>query len=176
MYISVTRRHAIHCRAWSCMFLVWLREANFDCCCIIARSFLPCSIYYSWVFHYTARTQVRLALDKKQECKVASPFPYGLYHCWDYCRLELSIDGLGKHVSGCWLLVLFHLLLDGANFILEFAQWSICSSLLVMLGVGINFMEGLPPNSENEWWILKHKFAIRTLKTRLAKWGSSSSG
>jgi hypothetical protein len=66
--------------------------------------------------------------------------------------------------------------LDGANFILEFAQWSICSSLLVMLGVGINFMEGLPPNSENEWWILKHKFAIRTLKTRLAKWGSSSSG
>ena len=166
----------VHCRALSCMFLVWLKEANFDCGCITVRSFLPCSIYYAWLFLNPNWLQAWLALDKKQECKATSLFPNGLYYCWDDCRFDLSTDGSWKYVSGCWLLVIFHLLLDGADFILEFAQWSICSSLLVMLGVGINFMEGLPPNSENEWWIIKHKFAIRTLKTRLAKWGLSSSG
>ena len=150
MYISITRWHTVHCRAWRCMFLFWLKEANFDCCCFITRSFLPCSIYYSWVFHYTARTQVWLALDKKQEFKAATSFPYWLYHCWDYCRLDLSIDGLGKHVSGCWLFVLFHVLLVVSDFVLGFAQWSICSSLLFMLRVDTNFMESLPSNSENK--------------------------
>ena len=167
---------ASHCRAWSFMFLFWLSETNFDCGCFVAHAFLPCSVHYSWLFLDPSRLQAWLALDKKQECKATSLFPYGLYYCWDDCRFDLSTDGSWKYVSGCWLLVIFHLLLDGADFILEFAQWSICSSLLVMLGVGINFMEGLPPNAENEWWIIKHKFAIRTLKTRLAKWGSSSSG
>ena len=167
---------AVHCRAWNCPSLTRLKEANFDCGCIIVRSFLPCSIYYSWFFLNPSWLQAWLALDKKQEFEASSPFPYRLYYCWDECRFDLSTDGPWKYVSGCWLLVIFHLFLDGADFILEFAQWSICSSLLIMLGVGINFMEGLPPNSENEWWIIKHKFAIRTLKTRLAKWGSSSSG
>ena len=167
---------ASHCRAWSFMFLFWLSETNFDCGCFVARAFLPCSVHYSWLFLDPSRLQAWLVLDKKQESKATSLFPYGLYYCWDDCRFDLSTDGSWKYVSGCWLLVIFHLLLDGADFILEFAQWSICSSLLVMLGVGINFMEGLPPNAENERWIIKHKFTIRTFKTRLAKWGLSSSG
>ncbi len=166
----------VHCRALSCMFLVWLKEANFDCRCVVARSFLPCSIHYYWLFLNPSRLQAWLALDEKKEFKADSPFPYGLYYCWDDFRPDLSTDGFRKHVSGCWLHFLFHVLLDGPDFVLGFAQWSLCSSLLAMLGVGINFMEGLPPNSENEWWIIKHKFAIRTLKTRLVKWGSSSSG
>ena len=166
---------AVHCRAWNCPSLTRLKEANFDCGCIIVRSFLPCSIYYSWFFLNPSWLQALLALDKKQQCKATSPFPYGLYYCWDDCRFDLSTDGSWKYVSECWLLVIFHLLLDGADFILEFAQWSICSSLLVMLSVGINFMEDLPSNLENEWRIIKCKFAIMTLKTRLAKWGSLSS-
>ena len=146
VYLQLSALVAVHCRAWSCMFLVRLRETNFDCWCIIASSFLHCSIHYSWVFRYTTRTQVRLELDKEQEFKVVPSFLYGLYHCWDYCRLDLSIDGLGKHVSGCWILVLFHVLLGIPDFVLGTAQRSFRSSLFVMLWMGINFMESLPSN------------------------------
>ena len=173
MYISITRWH---CRASNCPFLTRLKEANFDRGCFVTSSFLSCSVHYSWLFLNPSRLQAWLALDKKQECKATSPFPYELYHCWDDCRLDLPIDNLGKHVSGCWLHVLFHVLLDGSDFVLGFAQWSVCYSLLLMLGVGINFMEGLPTNSENEWWIIKYRLAKRMLKTPLVKWGSSSSG
>ena len=166
---------AVHCRAWSCMFLVWLRETNFDCGCFVACSFLPCSVHYSWLFLNPIRPQAWLALDKKQECKATSPFPYGLYNCWDDCRFDPSTDGSWKYVSGCWLLVIFHLLLDGADFILNLPS-EVFVLLLVMLGVGINFMEGLPSNSENEWWIIKYRLAKKMLKTPSVKWGSSSSG
>ena len=162
MYISFRRWH---CRAWNCPFLTRLKEANFDCGCFVARAFLPCSVHYFWLFLNPSRLQAWLALDKKQECKATSPFPYGLYHCWDYCRLDLSIDCLGKHVSECWLLFLFHVLLDGSDFVLGFAQWSVCSSLHIMFGVGVNFVEKLPPNKADYRWITNH----RLVKTPISR-------
>ena len=165
----------MHCRGWNCMFVVWLREKNFDCGCFVARSFLPCSVHYFWLFLNSCWLQAWLAMDKKQECKAASPLPYGLYYCWDDCRFDLSAHGSWKYVSGCWLLVVFHLLLDGADFILEFAQWSICSSLLVMLGVGVNFMEGLSSRSKEcfsiEAAIAKDKAKV-VLRTTVLHWVS----
>ena len=80
MYISVKR--------WDCRalprvklsVLTRLKEADFDCGCIIVRSFLYCSVYYSWLFLNPSRLQTWLELDKKQECKAISPFPYVLYY------------------------------------------------------------------------------------------------
>ena len=121
---------------------------NFDSWRITINSFWSCGIYYYWLFHCSNRLPAWLELDKKEEFEAAPSFSHGDYYNWDHCRFDVPIHSSRKHVSGWWLLDVFHISLGCTDFVLEFTQPSFCSSLLVVLRMGVNFMENLSSNRE----------------------------
>ena len=124
------------------------KEVTFDSWRITVYPFRSCSICYYWLFHYSHRLQAWLEMDKKKEFEAASSFSNGRYYCWDHCRFDVPTHSFRKHVSGWWLLDVFHFLLGCWDFVLGFTQPSFFSSLLVVLRMGVNFMENLSSNWE----------------------------